>query len=96
MPTWSGLALVAAAVGQHGAWAPAAEPATRAWLVSDEERPRKTPATIPAREARLMSCMASMRPATWRWVTCASSWATTPASSDSCSNWWMRPVNTYT
>ncbi len=52
------------------------------------------PASIPASMPICTYCMFSMRLATWRWETWASSWAMTPASSASCSSSVISPVKT--
>ena len=58
--------------------------------------PRRAAASAPTRLPMVTACARSMRVAMWRWVTWASSWPSTPASSDSWSSCMMSPVWTKT
>ena len=58
--------------------------------------PAATPAIASRSEPTVRYCARSRRAATWRWVTWASSWASTPASSSSRSRFMIMPVKTKT
>ena len=74
------------------ALAPVATACPKALVVWPPLEPISAPASTPAMEAMLMKRIWSMRLATWRSVTCASSWLMTAASSSSFSTPRMRPV----